>query len=85
MKRDLAERHKRELKRLRDDELRAGLTALQAGFRTAMAGPDPLLAGRAMAAISAVAEANEALIRNPSTALLLQALFLRIGPSTRGR
>ena len=85
LKRALAERHNRELKRLRDDELRAGLTALQAGFRTAMAGPDPLLAGRAMAAISAVAEANEALIRNPSTALLLQALFLRIGPSTRGR
>ena len=85
LKRDLAERHKREQKRLRDDELRAGLTALQAGFRTALAGPDPLLAGRAMAAISAVAEANEALIRNPSTALLLLALFLRIGPPTRGR
>ena len=79
MRKDLVERHKRELKRLRDDELRSGLSALQSGFRTALLNSPTREATKALRAIEAIAEANEALIRNPNVALLLQALFIKIG------
>ena len=85
LKRDLAERHKREQKRLRDDELRTGLASLQTSFRRALVEGDRPIAAHAMAAVRAIADANEALIRNPSTSLLLQALFLRIGPPGKRR
>jgi DNA polymerase III subunit delta' len=75
----LAERHKRELRRLRHDELRFGLATLAGVYRDALAageGDD-----RAnIAAVAAIQAAAESMIRNPTEALLLQSLLLRLPP-----
>jgi DNA polymerase-3 subunit delta' len=75
----LAERHKRELRRLRHDELRFGLATLAGVYRDALAageGDD-----RAnIAAVAAIQSAAESMIRNPTEALLLQSLLLRLPP-----
>ena len=73
-KKTLDERHKRELRRHRADELRAGLAVLAASYR------DLLVAGgdRRAACADAVVRVHhaiEALERNPNEQLLLQALF----------
>jgi DNA polymerase-3 subunit delta' len=74
-RRQMEERHKRKRRRLRTDELRFGLTTLQAGYR------DALAAGQGdiqpwLVAVDRLHAAAEALARNPSEALLLQALLL---------
>jgi DNA polymerase III subunit delta' len=74
------ERQRRELRRHRADELRAGLGALAASYR------DELVRGssraaEATAAVRDIHAALEAMERNPNEALLLQALFLRLPPS----
>ncbi|MGI8663080.1 MAG: ATP-binding protein [Acidimicrobiales bacterium] len=79
-RRELAERQKRAVRRHRTDELRFGLATLAARYR------DELASGRApgahahplLAAIAAIDDANEALIRNPSEALVLHALLLQL-------
>ena len=75
----LAERHKRELRRLRHDELRFGLATLAGAYRDALAagvGDD-----RAnIEAVAAIQAAAEAMIRNPTEALLLQSLLLKLPP-----
>lgn len=78
-RKDLVERHRRELRRLRIDELRFGLGVLAGAYR------DALVEGRLDGALccrglEAVQEAAEALVRNPSEPLLLQALLLRLPP-----
>ena len=75
----LADRHKRELRRLRTDELRFGLAVLSAAYR------DALVAGTADAracadAVDALRLAAENLVRNPNEVLFLQALLLRLPP-----
>jgi len=75
----LAERHKRELRRLRHDELRFGLATLAGAYRDALAAG----AGDDRANIDAVAAiqaAAEAMVRNPTEALLLQSLLLKLPP-----
>jgi DNA polymerase-3 subunit delta' len=76
---DLEDRHKRELRRHRTDELLAGLAVLAGTYRQALVdgtgGPGAV---RAVAAVQAAAEAFE---RNPNEVLLLQALLLRLGGS----
>lgn len=75
----LADRHKRELRRLRHDELRFGLATLAGVYGEALATGT----GDARAAISAVAAiqaAAEAMVRNPTESLLLQDLLLRLAP-----
>jgi DNA polymerase III subunit delta' len=75
----LAERHKRELRRLRHDELRFGLATLAGAYRDALAagaGDD-----RAnIEAVAAIQAAAEAMVRNPTEALLLQSLLLKLPP-----
>jgi DNA polymerase-3 subunit delta' len=78
-RKELADRHRRELRRLRTDELRFGLATLSAVYR------DALVAGTtdrraAAAAVEALRSAAENLVRNPNEALLLQALLLRLPP-----
>ena len=74
----IEERHKRELRRHRTDELRAGLAVLAGTYR------DVLAAGRAHHAPSLVEAVHrihasiESLERNPNEALLLQALLLSL-------
>lgn len=65
-------RHKRELRRLRTEELQFGLRVLARSYRNALvAGGSAEL----VAPIARLREANEALIRNPNESLLLHNLF----------
>lgn len=79
---DLADRQKREIRRVRTDELRAGLTALIGEYR------DRLAAGRnpsgCLVAIKRLGDANEVLIRNPNELLLLQALLIDLDAVAQG-
>ena len=77
VRKDLAERHKREQKRVRDDELRYGLAVLSRRYAAASArhGPD---ARAAVRAVDLLAATNVHLERNPNLTLLLQSLFLRL-------
>lgn len=72
-------RHRREERRARTDELRAGLATLAGHYRDRLAagvtGPE---AARCLDAVAAIDAANEALIRNPNEVLWLQALLLRL-------
>lgn len=80
-RKDLVDRHRRELRRLRTDELRFGLAVLAGAYRDALV--DRRLDGAACCrGLEAIQEAAEALIRNPSEPLLLQALILRLPPMT---
>ena len=73
-RKELEERHKRELRRLRTDELRFGLATLQAAYRDELAtGPRA-----AVDAITAIDAAARELSRNPNETLLLQALLLKL-------
>ena len=73
------ERHRRELRRHRADELRAGLGALAASYRDELVHGSSR-AAEATAAVHDIHAALEAMERNPNEALLLQALFLRLPP-----
>lgn len=74
-KKQLEERHKRELRRQRTDELRAGLATMAAAYR------DMLTAGTAPSVIDAsdavhrIHRALETLERNPNERLLLENLL----------
>ncbi len=78
-RKDLATRHRRELRRLRTDELRFGLATLAALYRDALVdgGAD---ATACLDGLDALQKASEALTYNPSEALFLQALLLRLPP-----
>jgi len=76
-RKDLDERHRRELRRLRMDELRFGLATLAGTYRDALAGETPDVA-RHVDAVAAIQDAAEALVRNPNETLLLQALLLKL-------
>jgi DNA polymerase-3 subunit delta' len=76
-RRMLEERHKRQSRRLRIDELRAGLAVLAATYRDELVTGSHDAAG-AMAAVAYIHDAIEALDRNPNEPLLLQDLFLRL-------
>lgn len=72
----LEDRHKREVRRYRTDELRSGLGVMAGAYRDALVAgtaPRPEAATRAVLRIH---EALEALERNPNEVLLLQALLL---------
>ena len=76
-RRDLEAAQKREVRRLRMDELRFGMATLAGVYRDRLRS-EP--SQRDLAALDILRDANEALIRNPNEALLLQAMFLRLGP-----
>jgi DNA polymerase-3 subunit delta' len=78
-RRQLDERHKRERRRLRIDELRFGLTTLQAWYRDALAA-GAADAQECLAAVDRLHRTAEALQHNPSEPLLLQALLLDLPP-----
>jgi DNA polymerase-3 subunit delta' len=75
---DLEKKHKREVRRHRNAEIRFGLAVLAGEYRDRLAtagDPTPHLA-----ALRAVQEAAEALVRNPNETLLLQALVGNLDP-----
>ncbi len=79
----LEDQHRREQRRARADELRAGLAALAATCRDRAV--DPAVswrrAGWLLAAGRSIDEAASVLVRNPNEALLLQALLTGIDRS----
>ena len=79
-RKDLEERHKREQRRVRTDELRAGLEALMSLYRERLTTPG-VSAQRLRATLDAMAAVNEAatrLSRNVNETMLLQWLLLRL-------
>ena len=76
-RKELVERHKRELKRLRDDELRLGLSVLLRRFRSALIDGE-IADTEALAAIDRINAVQEHLERNPNLSLLLPALLLKL-------
>jgi DNA polymerase-3 subunit delta' len=73
---ELVARHKREVRRLRSDELRFGLATLSRVYRDRLVSASDPAADAAADLIQATAEN---LIRNPNEALMLQDLLLRLG------
>lgn len=77
---ELVARHRREIRRLRSDELRFGLATLARVYRDRLvAAPDPA-AEKALGQLQTTAEN---LIRNPNEALLLQHLLMVLSPTPR--
>ena len=70
------ERHKRELRRHRTDELRSGLTTLAGAYRDALVNGTISRPDSAATAITRIHRSLESLERNPNEQLLLQALLL---------
>lgn len=79
-RKDLEDRHKREQRRVRTDELRAGLEALMSLYRERLTTPG-ISAQRLRTTLEAMAAVNEAatrLSRNVNETMLLQWLLLRL-------
>ena len=72
----LEERHKRELRRHRVDELRSGLAVIAAAYRDALVQQRMPRPDAGVQAVHRIHEALDALDRNPNETLLLQALLL---------
>jgi DNA polymerase III subunit delta' len=75
-RKQLEERHKRELRRHRVDELQSGLGVLAGAYRDALVGGRLPRPDAAIAAVGRIHQALEAMERNPNESLLLQALLL---------
>lgn len=76
--RDLERKHKREVRRHRNAEIRFGLAVLAGEYRDRLAtAGDP---GPHIAALRDVQAAAEALVRNPTETLLLQGLVIGLEP-----
>jgi DNA polymerase III subunit delta' len=77
---DIEARFRREQRRMRTDELRAGLATLAGVYRDRLA--EPAIAARrvaaVVAAVAAIDTVSDALVRNPNEQLLLEALLLRL-------
>ena len=82
-KKTLEERHKRELRRHRIDEIRYGLATIAGSYRDALVGGSLTRPEVAATAVTRIHDALEALDRNPNEQLLLQALLLEL-PSISG-
>jgi DNA polymerase-3 subunit delta' len=86
-RRELEDRHKREIRRVRADELRFGMASLGAVYRDALLGTEGApVVGRSGAAraIRALDSAAEALVRNPNETLLLQGLLATLTDVAEG-
>lgn len=81
-RKELVEEHKRQMRRLRTDEIRFGLHTLAGEYRRRL-----LEAGGGagdMEALRLVDAASKALIVNVNEQLLIQALLIRLGNATAG-
>ena len=79
-RKELEERHKREQRRVRADELRFGMAALVGVYRDELVsgGSSTVGPSGAATAIKRLDSAAEALIRNPNETLLLQGLLVAL-------
>ena len=84
-RRDVLDRHHREERRWRTDEIRAGLGVLARAYRdrlvhaVALADADPAEIDRCRRATDAITAAALSLERNPNESLLLESLLVRLG------
>jgi DNA polymerase-3 subunit delta' len=84
-RRDVLDRHHREERRWRTDEIRAGLGVLARAYRdrlvhsVASADGDPAEIERCRRATDAITAAALSLERNPNESLLLESLLVRLG------
>jgi DNA polymerase-3 subunit delta' len=89
-KAEIEARHRREQRRIRTDELRAGLATLAAVYRDRLSAPgvNTRQVASAVAAVETIDIAADSLVRNPNELLLLEALLVRLSgeglPSARG-
>ncbi len=74
----MEDRHKREVRRYRTDELRAGLGVLAGAYRDALVSRTAREPAEAVDAVTEIHGVIESLERNPNETLLLQALLLRL-------
>lgn len=75
----LQDRHKRQVRKFKSDELRSGLSAIAATYHALITSPTPHPdAGRYSDAIGRIHKAMNALALNTNETLLLQALFLQL-------
>lgn len=81
-RKDLVEEHKRQVRRLRTDEIRFGLQTLAGEYRRQLV--DGHGGAGAMQAIRLIDDASRALIVNVNEPLLLQSLLVRISKATAG-
>jgi DNA polymerase-3 subunit delta' len=77
-RRAMLDRHRRQARRHRSNELRFGLATLEARYRDALGDGRGANAGDVIAAVGAIDAASEHLTRNPNETLLLQSLLLRL-------
>jgi DNA polymerase-3 subunit delta' len=75
---ELEDRHGREQRRQRTDELRSGLAALSAAYRGKLASGDPRHQKVAIDAVRVIDAAVQSLQFNPSETIALQALLARL-------
>jgi DNA polymerase-3 subunit delta' len=75
-RKQLDDRHKRELRRHRIDELRSGLAVLSGRYRDALVSGHAHRPDQLVQAVAHIHAAIDALDRNPNEPLLLQALLL---------
>jgi DNA polymerase-3 subunit delta' len=73
-------RHRRELRRVRTDEIRAGLVALSAVYRERLVAPEvsTLRLKTTLGAMAAIDEASSRLSRNVNETMLLEWLLLKL-------
>ncbi len=79
----LEDKHKRELRRHRTDEIRSGLATLAASYRDALVVGSVHRPDDAVQAVRRIHTSIEAMERNPNESLLLQALLLELPPLVR--
>ena len=77
-RKEITDRHKRELRRHRTDELRAGLSALAGVYRDALVTNPGRRPDELVKAVDLLHQAMAALDRNPNEQLLLQNLMLHL-------
>src|SRR5262249_18782399 len=77
-RRAMDERHRRELRRHRTDEWRAGLRDVASTYRDRLVDGTARQPDAAVEAVQHIHDALEALERNPNETLLLQALLVRL-------
>ncbi len=83
-RKEIVDRQHREERRWRTDEIRAGLAVLARAYRARLAGalqPEarPSSATGYVRAVDLIGDAAESLDHNPNEALMLEALFVRLG------
>ena len=77
-RKQLEERHKREQRRHRVDELRSGMSVMAGVYRDALVAGNLPRPEAAVAAVQRIHKSLESLDRNPNETLLLQSLLLEL-------